>query len=236
MDDTLIIDWAQIPMYNTIMSLAAGAGLLSIVWLGWSLQRGKVVSFEGAAANFLALGLILTITGAHLTLTWPLSGIAPYDNIIFGEPSLAFGVLLLVGSLLLWRRRNSEQDEARVTLARVVHPLSILIIGLGLALGAIAFAGLIFQLFAAPPQEPISGAFAQWPWVEAIFMSGLFGVTGIGAVLFPFAASNLSRGTRRTPIQWMAGIALGLPGLGFLLFGALNFFTHIGLIINTMGS
>lgn len=227
------LDWSQVPMYNTVMSVAAGAALLSIVWLGWQLQRKKPVHYEGTAMNFAALGLILTITGAHMSLTWPLGLIAAYDNIIFGEPSLAFGVLLLVGAVLLWRQRTQEQDAARAGIARAVHPLAIFIIGMGLALGAIAFAGLTFQLFAAPPEEPISGAFAEWPWVEAIFMSGLFGVTGIGAIFFPFAAAQLAESTERTVVQRITGITLGLTGLGFLLFGAMNFFTHVGLIVNT---
>src|SRR5690348_8758401 len=36
-------------------------------------------------------------------------------------------------------------------LSRVVRPLSVFIVGMGLALIAIAMAGLAFQLFAAPP-------------------------------------------------------------------------------------
>jgi hypothetical protein len=34
--------------------------------------------------------------------------------------------------------------------------------------------------------------------------------------------------------QRITGITLGLSGIAFFLFGALNYFTHIGLIINTM--
>lgn len=32
----------------------------------------------------------------------------------------------------------------------------------------------------------------------------------------------------------MTGVVWGLAGLAFLLFGGLNYFTHIGLIVNTM--
>ncbi len=232
----LVIDWTQMPTYNTIMSVAAGAGLMSVMWLGRGLQRGEPVRLEGYAVTFLVLGAILTITGAHMTLTWPLAKYFPFDNIIFGEPSLGFGILLLGSAILLWRRKDLPQTEDRgAEIASVVRPLGVVIVGFGLALGSIAFAGLIFQLFAAPPEEPISGAFAQWPWVEATFMSGMFGVAGIGAVLFPFALRGFGTGSRRTIWQWVVGICLGLAGLGFFLFGALNFFTHIGLIINTMG-
>ena len=236
MDEALKIDWTQMPTYNTIMSVAAGAGMLSLVWLGWSLVKGRDVSFEGHALNFGVLGFILTLTGAHMTLTWPFAKYFPFDNIIFGEPSLGFGVLLGAAAFLLWKRRETIEaaDDPGAQLARIARPLSIFVFGLGLALIAIAIGGITFQLFAAPPQEPISGAFAQWPWVEATFMSGLFALAGIGALLFPFAAKDLGRGRRLTPVQAITGGALALAGLAFLLFGALNFFPHIGLIINTM--
>jgi len=248
LDAGLTVDWTQMPTYNTIMSVAAGAGMLTILSLGRRLSRTQRVSYEGYAVAFAVLGLILTITGAHMTLTWPFAKYFPFDNIIFGEPSLAFGVLLLGGAVLLWRRRSGLPIAGEAVdgaapdapngpargLADVVAPLSIFIVGLGLSLGAIAIAGLVFQLFAAPPEEPISGAFAQWPWVEAIFMSGLFGFAGIGAVLFPFTAVRFAERERPSGLEWATAAFLGLSGLGFLLFGALNFFTHIGLVINTM--
>ncbi|EYT52285.1 hypothetical protein H490_0113110 [Leucobacter sp. UCD-THU] len=59
----------------------------------------------------------------------------------------------------------------------------------------------------------------MWP------LCGADGCCGAGSR--PSPAAPGSPGT--------AGICLGLAGLGFFLFGALNFFTHIGLIINTMG-
>ncbi len=232
----LTIDWTQMPTYNTIMSVAAGAGLLTVVWFARSLLKRTAVGLEAWALAFAVPGLILTLTGLHMTLTWPFAKYFPYDNIIFGEPSLGFGVLLLFAAFYLWRRGAAIEasDAPLIALSRAVRPLSIFIFGMGLALGAIAFAGLIFQLFAAPPEEPISGAFAAYPWVEAIFMSGLFGIVGIGAVLFPFALPAPADVHRITPVQWVIAIVWTLGGAGFFLFGALNFFTHIGLIVNTM--
>lgn len=240
LDAGLTIDWTQMPTYNTIMAVAAGAALLTIVWMGRLLVKGRPVHLVGYSITFAVLGLILTITGAHMTLTWPFAKYFPFDNIIFGEPSLALGVLLLGGAILLWsvgsRRPVAPADEsdAGPAIASALAPMSIFIVGLGLSLGAIALAGLVFQLFAAPPEEPISGAFAQWPWVEATFMSGLFGFVGLGALFFPLSLRGLERRESATPWQWIVAVTLGLSGLGFFLFGALNFFTHIGLIINTM--
>ena len=233
----LVIDWTQMPTYNTIMSLAAGAGLILVVLLGRSIVSKEKFAAESWALAAGVLGVILTITGTHMTLTWPFAKYFPFDNIIFGETSLGLGVLLLAAAFYLWKRAAviDASDDPGALLAHTAKPLGVFIFGLGLALFGIAAAGITFQLFAAPPEEPVSGAFAAYPWIEATFMSGLFGLTGLGAVLFPFMLKGYSSHTKPGAVQIIVGIAWGLAGIVFLLFGALNFFTHIGLIVHTMG-
>lgn len=229
--DGLKIKWAEMPTYNTLMAVAAGCGLLLVVALGYRLVKGRPTVADGWALAFGVLGLILTTTGLHMTLTWPLAGQGfPFDNIIFGEPSLAFGVMLLATAFYLWRRGDTlgEPDPLGAA-ARVAGPLSLFVFAMGLACFAIAAAGLRYQLFAAPPQEPITGVFAGTPAVEAAFISLLYVLVGVGAVLFPFVLR-----ARRGPLLIITGGAWGLAGVVFLLFGALNYFTHIGLIVNTM--
>ncbi|TQL77804.1 putative membrane protein [Stackebrandtia endophytica] len=229
----LKIDWANMPTYNTIMAVAAGAGLLLVVALMRRVLSGAgELEPSGYALAFGVLGTILTLTGLHMTLTWPLApGGFPFDNIIFGEPALAFGVLMLAAALFLWRRGEAlaAGPDREVVLARVAGPVSVFVVGMGLGCFGIAVAGVKYQLFAAPPEEPISGAFADYPLIEAIFISGLYALVGLGAVLGPWALRNRSRG-----LFTITGIVWGLAGIAFLLFGALNFFTHIGLIVNTM--
>lgn len=233
----LVIDWTQMPTYNTIMSLAAGAGLILVVLLGRSIVSKEKFAAESWALAAGVLGVILTITGTHMTLTWPFAKYFPFDNIIFGETSLGLGVLLLAAAFYLWKRAAviDASDDPGALLAHTAKPLGVFIFGLGLALFGIAAAGITFQLFAAPPEEPVSGAFAAYPWIEATFMSGLFGLAGLGAVLFPFMLKGYSSHTKPGAVQIIVGIAWGLAGIVFLLFGALNFFTHIGLIVHTMG-
>ncbi|MFJ5924598.1 DUF981 family protein [Kitasatospora sp. NPDC092948] len=228
----LKIDWAKMPTYNTIMSVAAGAGLLLVVALGRQLlTRSRSTPPDGWALAFAALGFTLLFTGLHMTLTWPLAGQGfPFDNIIFGEPALAFGVFLLAAAFYLWKRGDDLLSEDGVErTGRVALPISLYVFGMGLACFGIAAAGWKYTLFAAPPEEPISGEFANYPWLEASFMSALYVLVGIGALLFPFAL--------RRPRTWLSpaiGVVWGLAGLAFLLFGGLNYFTHIGLVVNTM--
>jgi uncharacterized membrane protein len=228
----LKIDWANMPTYNTVMSLAAGTGLLLVVALGYQLRGGGRVVTQGYALAFGILGLILALTGLHMSLTWPLAaGGFPFDNVIFGEPSLIFGFLLLGAAFYLWKRGETlaEPGERVSVVAGVAGPISVFVFGSGLAAFGIAAAGIKYTLFAAPPQEPISGMFAAHPQVEATFMSLLYILVGIGAVLFPFALRKNAKG-----VQVVVGVAWGLAGIAFFLFGALNYFTHIGLIVNTM--
>jgi uncharacterized membrane protein len=232
----LVIDCTQMTTYNTIMALATGAALLSLAALGRTVARRQRFHPEGWALNFGVLGFLLTLTGAHMTLTWPFARYFPFDNIIFGEPSLAFGVILLAAALYAWKRaiRLQEPDTVGRELAEAAQPLSIFVVGLGLAMLAIACAGITFQLFAAPPEEPISGRFANYPWLEAIFISGLYAAVGLSALLYPFFLRHTAAGQTNSGVQRFTGALLVLSGLAFLLFGALNYYTHIGLILNTM--
>jgi len=234
----LKIDWANMPTYNTIMAVAVGAALIGLVMLGRQLLTSpQEVEADGWALTFGILGGILTATGLHMTLTWPLAaGGFPFDNIIFGETSLGFGVLLLGAALYLWKRGTAALATSKPveTLARVAQPITVFVGGLGLSLLAIAVAGIKYQLFAAPPQEPISGEFADYPLVEAIFMSGLIGIVGLGALAFAVLVNRLrSTGTAGVWAR-VTGWLWTVSGVLFLLFGAMNFFTHIGLIVNTM--
>lgn len=239
------IDWAAMPTYNTIMSVAAGAALIALVSLGRDLLRARVAEGErrqglqtdGWAVALGILGLVLFPTGLHMTLTWPLAaGGFPFDNVIFGETSLGLSALLWGAAFFLWKRGDvlRASDDPMREAACVARPISWFVGGLGLSLFGIAAAGITYQLFAAPPQEPISGAFAQWPWLEATFMSLLFALVGVGAVLFPLAVMRVRSGrTARGLVRWI-GIVWFVAGVVFLLFGAMNFFTHIGLIVHTM--
>jgi hypothetical protein len=118
----------------------------------------------------------MTFLGAVMTVTSPLKRVAPnccqQDNIIFGEPILAYGVMLLAASYLLWwtslrwslehagaggtsRADGIADKEFLGRLVVALQPLSWFVFASGLALVVLAFAGVRFKLYAAPPTEPI---------------------------------------------------------------------------------
>ena len=68
----MVIQWATTAVYNTIMAVSVGIALLLIVRFFSDLSSNKMGHLEGWAIGFAIPGFILTITGLHMSLTWPL--------------------------------------------------------------------------------------------------------------------------------------------------------------------
>ena len=218
-------------VYNELVAITAGAGLLGFAWFIKHIVRGSRIDSEGWAAFFGVTGLLLLVLGLHTTVTWPFGGDGfEYANIAFGQPAAGFGALLVLAAVYLWRQRAlfaGEVEKANATALTALKPIGIFVGALGLAMGVLAITFVRFQLGAAPPQEPISGRFGHLPILEALFLGGLWGIVAIGALLFATALLT----DRPQLLRW-AMRAWIIGGAVFLLFGAMNFYTHIGMYYN----
>jgi uncharacterized membrane protein len=218
-------------VYNELVAITAGAGLLGFGWFLTHLLRGRRIDSEGWAGFFGVTGLLLLVLGLHTTVTWPFGGDGfEYANIAFGQPAAGFGALLLFAAVYLWRHRNlftGEVDEVNATALSAFKPVAVFVGALGLGMAVLAIAFVRFRLGAAPPQEPISGRFGHLPILEAAFLGGLWGIIALGALLF--AAAMVADRPRLLP--W-AVWSFAIGGLVLLLFGAMNFYTHIGMYVN----
>lgn len=231
-------------VYNELIAITAGAGLLGFAAFLTTLRRKQRIDSEGWAGFFGATGLILFLLGLHTTVTWPYGGDGfEYANIAFGQPAVGFGALLLLAAVYLWRQRatlssdvsaeadaNTNTDamsEAGEKAMAAFKPASIFVGALGLGMAVLAVSFVRFQLGAAPPEEPISGRFGHLPILEALFLGGLWGSVALGALLFAAAMwTNRPQLLRFAVWAWVVG------GAVLLLFGAMNFYTHIGMYYN----
>lgn len=212
-------------LYNTLMGVAAGLALILVPVLVQSLMQRKPVAAEGWALTFGILGTILTFLSAAMAVTWPLTANPPI-NIIFSEPNLVLGLLLLAAAFYLWRQKDKKLDFA--ALANVLKPVSWLVGALGLVLLACTLAILRFNLVgSAPAQEPITGLLHDYPIVENTFFAVLYGLSAIGTLLAPVVAY-------KPQSKWVrvAGICMVAAGVLFLLFSVMNYYTHVGLLVN----
>jgi uncharacterized membrane protein len=214
-----------IVFYNTLVGIAAGVGLIGVAKLLNKLYKKENVAADGWALLFAPAGVILTVLGFAITITWPYRVPGTFDaNILFGEPAIAFGLLLLTASFYLWHQRDGL-DLAKVW--RVLKPVSIYVFAIGLVMGACAISWVRYKLGAAPPTEPISGRVGNHPLLEASFLFVLYGLVSLGAVCFPWVASGKNPKLAKF-VYWAWLVA----GVVFLLFSAMNYYTHIGDLQN----
>ena len=218
-------------VYNELIAITAGAGLLGFAAFLADLIRNKRINSEGWAGFFGVTGLVLLVLGLHTTVTWPYGGGGfEYANIAFGQPAAGFGALLLLAAVYLWRHRalfEGDVETANASAIAALKPAGIFVGALGLGMAVLAISFVRFQLGAAPPEEPISGRFGHLPILEALFLGGLWGIVAAGALLFAIALwTNRLHLLRWAVWAWVVG------GVVFLLFGAMNFYTHIGMYYN----
>ena len=218
-------------VYNELIAITAGAGLLGFAAFLADLIRNKRINSEGWAGFFGVTGLVLLVLGLHTTVTWPYGGGGfEYANIAFGQPAAGFGALLMLAAVYLWRHRalfEGDVETANASAIAALKPAGIFVGALGLGMAVLATSFVRFQLGAAPPEEPISGRFGHLPILEALFLGGLWGIVAAGALLFAIALwTNRLHLLRWAVWAWVVG------GVVFLLFGAMNFYTHIGMYYN----
>ena len=225
-------------LYNTIVGLAAGVALLLVVRLLKQFTNGEKVQPEGFALAFGITGFIQTVLGLAISVMWPYTKVL-HANIMMGEPALAFGVLLVAASFFMWRKRevfddlgegNEKSAQVSAYIVAVLRPISAWVFATGLMMTSLAVAILYYQLGHAPPQEPISGYFAD-SWVEPSFLALLWGLISLGALLSPAGIVKRNR-----KVVTIVRLCWNVAGVLLVLFSAMNYFTHVGLLMNTSDS
>lgn len=222
-------------VYNEIIALMAGIGLIGTVLFGRAVLRKGLPDSEGWAIFFGVTGAILAVLGTISTVTWPYGGGGfEYANIQFSQPAVLFGFMSLLWAVYLWRHRAQFSDTSaanaklvRARILRAMKPVSLLVFAAGAMMLALAIVWIRFQLGSAPKEEPISGLAHDYPLVESLFLFGLWGLVALGALLFPYAVHKKSPGAFKTVFfSWM------MAGIVLFGFGAMNFYTHIGMYVN----
>jgi hypothetical protein len=225
-------------LYNTIVGLAAGVGLLLVARLLKQFANGEKVQPEGFALTFGITGCIQTVLGLTISVMWPYTKVL-HANIMMGEPALAFGLLLVAAAFFLWHKRavlvdlgqgTEKSVQASAYISAVLRPVSLWIFANGLMMASLTVAILYYQLGHAPPQEPIGGYFAD-SLVEPIFLALLWGLISLGALLLPAAIVNWNR-----QVVNVVRLCWNVAGVLLVFFSAMNYFTHIGLLMNTSDS
>ena len=198
--------------YNTSMGLAAGAIMVLLLVFACVVQRPDRGPLVGWAYMFAALGLLLAITGTHMTLTWPLKqipveGVAccAADNVTFGEPAMLYGFLVFFASLAIIRGEKTAYDRGvPFDIVATVGPLLYAGAFGGIGLIMICVAGIEFGMWGPPPpDEPIARIMGD-SILERFYVAGAYVITGVAAITGPFAPDNGSSGGSSPALCWSA--------------------------------
>ncbi|WP_437719444.1 DUF981 domain-containing protein [Sorangium sp. So ce448] len=189
--------------YLTLPLAAVTAVLLLGAWYVARAER-REDHRRAFAAAFGAGGLILAVTGFHLTLTWPIPG---QYNIVFGEPLAYFGTLLVIGSVALSRGVDLGPLSILGALGGVTNLVAAVAIFryrltsmpmiAAVMFGASGLAAVLFPLRSRSALVRSSVA------VLLLIAGALFGVTACGAYLHHLAPGSFDR--------WIPAQARGTP-------------------------
>ena len=218
-------------VYNELVAITAGAGLLGFAWflnpphpgqahrqrrLGRLLRRHRPAAAGAGSAHHGDLAL------RRRRLRVRQHRLRPTRRRVRRAAALRRRVPVAPPALFA-----GDVEEANATALAALKPVGIFVGALGLGMAVLAITFVRFQLGAAPPEEPISGRFGHLPILEALFLGGLWGVVAVGALLFAIALLTDRPQLLRWAVRaWVVG------GAVFLLFGAMNFYTHIGMYYN----
>ncbi|GAA3937606.1 hypothetical protein GCM10023085_18710 [Actinomadura viridis] len=227
-------------MHNTIMGEAAGMALIGIALFLWQARRGRRIWAKGWALTFGVGAVILTSLSWDTLTTGPFTA-KPVINMVFGGPLFWFGILLGAAAVYLWTHADTLQEPlegatedaasyrfAGATIGTLL-PVSLPILATGLNLLGNAVAIIRFNLVGgAPPNEPITGRLGHMEWMENGTFGLIYGVAAVATLLLVWAVRDLRGRIAAAVIVMYAG-----TGLFFLVFSALNEYTHPGLMVNT---
>lgn len=213
--------------YNTTMGLAAGAIMLLLIVFARVVSQPQRPSLEGWAWMFVSLGLILAVTGTHMTLTWPLEQIegAPccaVDNVAFGEPAMLFGFLVVFAGIAIIRgEKNAFTRGVEFDVIATVRPILYAGAFGGIGLIMIGIAGIQFGMWGPPPpDEPIARLMGD-SILERYYVAGTYAVTGLAAMTAPFAPEHRVLGR-------VFAISTLLGGMSWTFLAITLFYGHIG--------
>ncbi len=219
--------------YNTTMGLVAGAIMLLVLVFARVVQQPGRGPLEGWAWMFVALGLILAVTGTHMTLTWPLKqipvdGVAccAADNVAFGEPAMLFGFLVVFAAIAIMRGEKNALDRGvEFDIVSTIRPMLYAGAFGGFGLIMIGVAGPEFGMWGpAPPDEPIARLMGD-SILERFYVAGAYILTGVAAITAPFAPEHRIVGRIFSSTLFVAGMMWTFLGIT-LFYGHIGFFPH----------
>ena len=187
------------PLAIMLIGLAMGTGIGAFYF--FFAARGSKEQLMSLVYPAIGIGVFDFMSGFYMSLAWPMTSFGTRYNMLFGDPLLMFGLLLIIGAIMI---------QKNVKLG--IMPLLSVILGIYVLDGAYSINALKLE----------SGQ-------NYITAMGLFIFDAIGAILVPIAYFKPEEGKRGIVkymyyIEW---IILGIGTIFALVIGYLALYGHL---------
>ncbi|MGP6239704.1 DUF981 family protein [Cuniculiplasma sp. SKW4] len=189
------------PLAIMLIGLAMGTAIGAFYF--FFAARKQYDQIKALVIPAMGIGLFDFISGFYMSFFWPMN--APYAyayNILFGDPLLMFGLLLLIAAFMGY----SEQENVKAG----IFPLMLSVLGIYVLDGAYS----IWKLNLEPAYD------------NFLMAMGLFIFDGVGALLGPIMYLKPDNDTKKM-IYYIEWIILGIGTVFALVLGYLALYGHL---------
>ncbi len=187
------------PLAVMLIGLAMGTGIGAFYF--FFAARGDREQIESLVYPAIGIGLLDFISGFYMSFAWPMTSFGTPYNMLFGDPLLLFGILLIIGAVMV--HKNVKFG---------IMPLLSVILGGYVLVGAYS----IVDLHLEKGQDLITAM-------------GLYLFDAIGAILVPIVYLKPEEGKSGAVKYLYYGewIILGIGTIFALVIGYLALYGHL---------
>ena len=181
-----------------VMLIGLAMGTLLGAFYFFFAARGDKEQIKSLIVPAFGVGAFDLISGFYMSFAWPMTGFGYAYNMLFGDPLLLFGLILIMAAFMIYKDMHPG-----------IMPLLVLLLGIYVLVGAYS----IVQLKLESGQNLVTSM-------------GLYLFDGIGAILAPVLYLKPSTGTGKT-LYYVEWIILGIGTIFALVIGFMALNGHL---------
>ena len=187
------------PLAIMLIGLAMGTGIGAFYF--YYAARGQKDQIESLVYPAVGIGLFDFMSGFYMSFAWPMKTFGTPYNMLFGDPLLMFGLLLIIGAVMV--HKNVKLG---------IMPLLSVLLGIYVLDGAYSISALKLE----------TGQ-------DYITSMGLYIFDAIGAILVPIAYFKPEEGKSGAVkyMYYVEWIILGIGTIFALIIGYLALYGHL---------
>ncbi|MCL4359486.1 MAG: DUF981 domain-containing protein [Candidatus Thermoplasmatota archaeon] len=181
-----------------VMLIGLAMGTLLGAFYFFFAARGDKEQIKSLIVPAFGVGVFDLVSGFYMSFAWPMTGFGYAYNMLFGDPLLLFGLILIMAAFMIYKDMHPG-----------IMPLLVLLLGIYVLVGAYS----IVQLKLESGQNLVTSM-------------GLYLFDGIGAILAPVLYLKPSTGTGKT-LYYVEWIILGIGTIFALVIGYMALNGHL---------